>query len=575
MPLELNRLQSELKKGSKKGVLNLMMIHQNRLKFHTVKNVSSVDPSNYAQPLNNFLAMAKNLLPHDKFKLFEAMFRYPVKTNEITGICFDKLHKIFDGRNPVFNYQFANAELAADWEAYRHRRLQEPDIWHTVAWEYFKSEINSVLVVDIARDQKSELPEPYFYWLKVQDIITYDAKPNGQMNWIVFRRDKFIVVLDDTSYRVWENKKNTDIISGQPIIESTHDLGYCPARFFWSNAISLDQPDIKESPISSVLESLDWFLFFHISKRQLDLMGAYPILSGYEPNCDYSNAENGDYCDGGYLKNKDGHYILDNAGILKRCPKCGSKRTVGPGSFVEIPVPNGQDQPDLRNPVQMLQVDKDALEYNVNEENRLREDIIRAVVGQAEEITTRDAFNEQQVQALFESQSNVLRKTKEGIETAQTWVDSTICLLRYGKNFISANIDYGTQFFLYTAAQLRELYKTAKEAGATESELDALQNQILETEYKNDSLQLQRMKILAELEPYRHLTVKEVTDLYKEGLILEKDLIIKLNFSNFVRKFERENINVLEFGNAISYDKKIDKITEVFAQYADALKTTE
>ena len=78
--------------------------------------------------------MVENILPHDKFVLFKALFRYPVKTNEITDVCFDKLSRIFDGRNPAFNYQFANSEQRDDWEEYRLNKLHEPEIWSTKGW---------------------------------------------------------------------------------------------------------------------------------------------------------------------------------------------------------------------------------------------------------------------------------------------------------------------------------------------------------------------------------------------------------------------------------------------------------
>ena len=71
------------------------------------------------QPTSDFLAFVKNVLPHDKYKLFLQLFRYPVKTNEITSICFDKLSRIFDGRNPANNYQFTDSEAREDWEEYR------------------------------------------------------------------------------------------------------------------------------------------------------------------------------------------------------------------------------------------------------------------------------------------------------------------------------------------------------------------------------------------------------------------------------------------------------------------------
>lgn len=577
MPLDASRLKELLTKNSKADTLSRMKYHQARVKFHVVKRMSALSSTCISQPLTQFLAMVENLLPHDKFVVFKTLFRYPVKTNEITEVCFDKLSRIFEGRNPAFNYLFASSEARDDWENYRQAVLNEPVVWQTKGWEFFKSEINSVLIVDMPREQTSETPEPYFYWLPIDDVLTYDADPTtGQMRYLVFKRKGQIIVIDDMSYRVWEDKKDTGIPEGEPILETLHDLGYCPARFFWDESISLDDPDVKESPISCVLESLDWFEFFHISKRQLDLMGAYPILSGYEQNCDFTNAENGDYCDGGFLKNKQGYYKLDMAGMLMRCPKCGNKRIVGAGSFVEIPVPNGgENQPDLRNPVQMLSVDRNSLDYNVSEEKRLREDIISSVVGQAEIITNREAFNEQQVQANYENVTTILRRVKRGFENAQTWVDSTICRLRYGEQFISAKIDYGTDFFLSSVDELWAKYKKAKESGASESELDMLQNSIIETEYRNDPSQLRRMKILADLEPYRHMTREEAIGMREKNLISDSDLRIKLNFSNFVNRFERENTNILDFGTEIQYAKKIDKIMSEFERYAKEQKAKQ
>ena len=309
----------------------------------------------------------------------------------------------------------------------------------------------------------------------------------------------------------------------------------------------------------------------------MDLFGAYPIMSGYEPDCNYSNAENGDYCDGGYLRDRQGNYKLDLAGILCRCPKCGNKRTIGPGSFVEIPIPRDEDgnkQPDLRNPVQLLHVDRDSLDYNAEEVSRLKTEIINAVVGQSEEIAARDAINEQQVQAIFESQSTILNRIKTGFESAQKWVDDTICKLRYGNYFVSSYVNYGTDFFISTANELRAKYQSAKQAGASESELDAMQQQIIDTEYRNNPNAQRRMKLLFELEPYPHLTVKELSELQAIGAISNDELRIKLNFSNFVRRFERENTDLLEFGAAIPFNQRVEKIKTELLRYAKEIDET-
>lgn len=562
MGLRTRDIRKRIAEPRNRATISRAIFQQNRLRFHVQTAVTPY----VTQPITDFLAFVSNLIPHDKFKIFKTMFRYPVKTNEITGICFDKLSRIFDGRNPAFNYQFTNTEQRDDWEDYRQNRLGEPLVWSTKGWEYFKTEINSVLIVDVPAEQRGELPEPYFYWLPIASVISYEADPDtGVMRWIIFRQDgSRIAVIDDESYRVFRNDHDN---IGELLVENRHSLGYCPARFFWNEPLSLADPDVKASPLSKELESLDWYLFFHLSKRQLDLFGSYPIYSGYEKDCDYSNEENGDYCDGGYLKDRQGHYKLDASGLLMRCPKCGDKRIVGAGTFVEVPVPSDK-VPDMRNPVQILTVDRNSLDYNVAEEERLRTEIITAVVGTNEEITTRDALNEQQIRANFESQSTVLNRVKKGFEEAQQFVDETVCHLRYGGEFISAKINLGTEFYLLDPTQLRERYRTAKESGASEAELDALQQQIVETEYRNDPTQRQRMLLLAELEPYRHLTRAEATELYSKGMITEDDLRIKLDFANFVRRFERENTNILEFGSAIPFARKIEIITDKFKEYA-------
>lgn len=563
MGLGTEEIIKRIREPRNKAAISRAIYHQNRIRFHAEKMLTPY----ITQPVTDFLDYVSNLIPADKFKVFKTLFRYPVKTNEITGVCFDKLSRIFDGRNPAYNYQFVNSEQREDWEYYRQNVLREPEVWSTKGWEYFKTEINSVLIVDLSSEMSEGLPEPYFYWLPIEHVITYKQnRSTGIMDWIIFRQDDDkIAVIDDERYRVFR-QDNGNI--GELLVDNPHDLGYCPARFFWSEPLSLREPDVKASPLTSELEALDWYLFYHLSKRNLDMYGSYPIYSGYEQSCDFTNSENGDYCDGGFLKNKQGFYRLDQAGLLMRCPKCGDKRIVGVGSFVEIPIPDGDKQPDLRNPVQMLTVDRDSLDYNVNEEERLRNNIITSVVGTNEEITTRDALNEQQIKANFESQSTILKRVKKGFEDAQQFVDETVCRLRYGDMFVSAKINYGTEFYLVDSTQLRERYKIAKESGASEAELDSLQNQIIQTEYRHDQTQLNRMLILAELEPYRHLTIDEVMKLQEKQLISDDELRVKLNFANYIRRFERENTNILEFGTQIPYTQKIEVINQKLYDYA-------
>ena len=588
MALSTEEIRRKASEQRRKQTIALAVLHQNRLRFHSEvvpstpalaswmyrgRQREDISPlfaghEGVAQALTDFLAMVQNLIPKDKFETFKTLFRFPVITNEVLAVCYDKLSRIFDGRNPAFSYQFAATEQRDDWEWYRQEKLGEPTIWSTKGWDFFKTQINSVLIVDLPEEQEAgdRYPQPYFYWLPIRDVIDFKADPTtGQMKWIIFHQDgDKIAVFDDESRRVFSAKGNE---IGELLMEVKHDLGYCPARFFWNDPMSLDKPDIKQSPVTKELDRLDWYLFFAISKRNLDTYGSYPIYWGYQQDCDFHNDEC--ECDGGFLKDRKGQWLYDNNGLLMPCPVCSQKRLTGAGSFVEIPVPDpSQGQPDLSNPVGMLEVDRSSLDYNKEEEKRLRLDIITAIVGQAEEVTQREAFNEQQVMAGFESQSAVLKQVKKGFEEAQKWVDDTIARERYGTAFLSSSINYGTEFYLFTADELRARYKTAKESGASEADLDALQQQIIETEYRHNPQQMQRMIILGDLEPYRHLTRAEVQGLYDKNLITIEELLIKLNFADFIRRFERENMNIITFGENIDYDKKIATIKERLTDYA-------
>ena len=568
MALSLSEARRKAVENDKRGLINRAIYHQNRIRFHTVPKVEV----NAQEPLVNFFAFVENILPHDKVKMFKALFRYPIKTNEITAICFDKLSRVFSGRNPSYNYEFTSNEHADDWEAYRSAVLNEPDVWRSKGWEYFKTEINSVLIVDLPEVQESELPEPYFYWLPISCVKSFETHEDGSVEWIAFKtRDNKLAVIDDETYRLFDYKNN---VVGELLIERTHGLGYTPARFFWDESFSIEERDLKKSPITNELDELDWFLFYHISKRHLDLYGSYPIYSGYEQDCNFSNEENGDRCDGGFLVDAQGHYKFDRSGSLLRCPKCGDKRIIGAGSFVEVPIPT-ENQPDLRNPIQVLTVDRNSLDYTVGEEERLKNEIITSIVGTNEQITTRDALNEQQIRANFESQNTVLYRIKRGFESAQKFVDETICRLRYGSDaVVSVSIDYGTDFFLFDENELRNQYKNAIENGSSEAEVDALYIRIIDTTYRNNPQAKQRMLLLADIEPFIHQSRSELLDLFKAGLITQEQLLLKLNFASYINRFERENMNIMQFGLNTDYNTKIKNITDELMNYAaeDAAK---
>lgn len=563
MVLDPSRIREEIQHPSKSAEIQMAVAQQNWIKFHCDTNIDFVT----SVPYMKFKAFVKSQLPEDKYLTSMNNLKFPLPTNRVTESIFVKLSKLFDGRNPAFNYQFHNTQERDDWEWYRQEVLDEPNVWSQKAWRYFQTEINSIMVVDMPKvaDTSDRYPQPYFYFVPISEVISYKVNERTKnMDWIIYKNDERVIVIDGESYRTfaWEDGKLGVELSNNP-----HGLGFCPARFFWNEPLSLGTPDIKRSPLSKELASLDWYLFKSLGVKHLDTYASYPIYSAYEEECDYSDKD-GNICHKGHLQKPDGSYLTDELGNLVICPIChGKKELAGAGSFISVPIPQ-EGQPDLRKPIDITTIDKQSLDYNVGELKRLECNIINSCVGTDNTIINETSLADKQVDATYESKDSVLNRIKKGFEEAQEWIDTTICILRYGDAFISASVNYGNEFYTLTPEVLRNRYNKAKEGGASEAELDALNQQLLETEYRHNPTQLQRMIILKDLEPYRHRTLEQVEALVDKGLAKPEEVLLKSDFMGFVRRFERENDNILEFGSAISYDTKISTIYNTLLNYA-------
>lgn len=566
MVLDLNQIKQILLKPTKRQLIQKAVNVQRRLRFHTETNVAVSDIS---QPTTIFLDWVRNLLPKDKYNVFLQLFKFPLPTPAVVEDVYRELERVFYSRNSSSSYQFTDSELSEDWALYKKNKLNEPDVWKTLGWKRMQVSPNSILVVDLPQVQTSSRPEPYFYWLEIDAVIDYQtsARDENMFDWLIFKQpENKIAVFDASSIRIYQLNEKNEIQS--LVSEASHDLGYCPARFFWSAPLNEKNKDLKKNPITKELSNLDWYLFFALSKQHLDLYAPYPIYSAYEADCNFENNETGEYCDGGFLRNAKGEYKILNDGSVEKCPCCSEKRIAGPGSFLEVPIPNqSEGVADMRNPVQITTIDRDSLDYNVKECVRLKNEIIISVVGSGGTVSEKEAINETQVTANFESKTSVLNALKTNFESAQKFVEDTVCKLRYGAAFISSSVSWGTEFYVFTVTELYSKYKQAKENGASNSELDAISQQILEVEYRNNPLVLQRMLILKQLEPYPHKTLDEVLRLYEKQLLSENSVKLKINFSALVDRFERENINIIEFASNKPLREKIDIISKKLLEY--------
>ena len=546
MPLLNEQIQRIVRERRNQKEIEQGIKHQERLRFHAETVLNKNDLSPYYTDFKNWIGgKTPEILAADKFERFKQLIKAPIQTIELTESIYSRLFRVFFSQNSYFNYKFTDDDLEADWADFR-----DAAFWQTMGFQAMQTAIDSVWVVSLPGEQRSEFPEPGNKLIDIENVIDIKNDEHNNCIYVIFQLGGYIYVYDDEFFRVYAT--NQGVINSLPEVEVPHDLGYTPARMMWSEKLTSNNYINKEAPITKELTDLDWLLFHLTSKRYMDLANAYPITVTYDLDDDYEDDD-----------------ITDNEQRITGKHPSGAHLT-GAGSHLRGNAPRTSDEHDPMQygPVKIISPDVKALDWHVKEETRLTDKIFMAVVG-TDQVSKNDAAkNEMQIGSSYESQTSVLHRVKRNFEIIHKFADATICRLRYGERFVDCDIDYGTNFFLRDIDDLQEELTSAKQSGASEAILESISDNILNTRYRDDNNSITRANIITDLDPLPNRTMQEAGELFKLGGIDKINFIIKSNLISFVKRFERENTNVVNFGSLVNYNRKIEQIQEALKMYA-------
>lgn len=265
----------------------------------------------------------------DKYAQFEKLLTFPIATNALIDEISDEYVKVFDAQNSLMDYTFTDSKYKELFDEFLQQNNDE-HFWKRDVFGAIFSAINSIVIVDLPQVQLTDYPAPYYYLLSIDQVIDLDYDSiNKRLNYVIFHSKGNIAAFDDQSYRLFQKGDNEEFIE---IVNEPHDLGYCPANFMWRDNIDPSDCYNKQSPLSSQLGDLDWYLFYSTIKKSLDLYASYPIYWAYEGKCNYRNPQ-GAECEGGFT-----HYT-DGDGYTKPvpCPSCEAKKTCWSRFIVKCP----------------------------------------------------------------------------------------------------------------------------------------------------------------------------------------------------------------------------------------------
>ena len=543
--------------------------YEERLCLHGVETDIIPNIKAFEEFIDNY---PSSLLPAEKANTFKNLLTYPLPTVGLVKSMYKELWKVFDAQNKVESFIFKNNELIQDFQEYRES-IKEPNYWESLGWDLVQTKINSVLVIDLAANQTTNSPQPIFFTVPITEVRSISEKSNGEsLDYLIWQvsptqeqKDKGIAevvyIYDDTSYQIATKKHNSD--NFEIILTNPHDLGYVPARYFWTDSRNEGQ---KAAPHGSELGNLDWVLYQATSGKNLELYAGFPIITTYAEACSYIN-EDGIPCVDGFLN------IPTTQGDSTKyertiCPDCDSRSLVGPGSVKEVPAPIDNQSADLMPAAQITEGDVNGLKWFEESLKSRIDNINKKVTGTGGEASNDQAKNQKQIDSGFESKQTILSNIARNLEKIQKFTLDTIAKLRYGEQYERSIISYGNKFFLQTEQETLENYNKAKIDGLPNYILNDMRLAMLQKRYRNDPDMLNRIMLLDILEPLPDYDIKNIAAI---ATIDPKVLFLKINFNDLVKRFELENGNIVEYREGIDLDIRVAKIKQVLDGYVSEL----
>ena len=560
MNLSENEILELVKSKGNSSLIDAGERYHSRLRMLT-------EPLNAAQledetAFDELRAHLEDTLTSKKYKRVMQFFTYPLSVVNVTNDVLSDLYKVFDARNSNFNIQYPNDRAAGVMgEIYNAANLR--GYMERIGKRVLKAEPNLIVVVD-----KDEEGKPYLLEVDEHKLIDVSFTACGKyFKYIIFEHSQGadelgeytnIALYCDEFYTVVQDRDGVASV----LMQNPHGLGYCPARFFFDKPLSSRDKFNRFSYFAPVLGALyDWLKFYSF-KEYADHYGAFPVIEQAYTEC--SN----EHCNNGYIS-----YPLNEDSVVGggyttpvACGACSDRSLIGPGTTVRVELdPEGGN--DSRGVLRFIAPDLSGLQYVANKLNE-KENFIKVNTVGYNNVLSKEAVNAVQIRGLMESKKKPLLDIKTCLDDTYKWIVYTFADA-YGVQGIECHADFGTEWFILTESDVLEMFEQAKKAGLPDGELQSMYTLLIETKYKTNPAKVERMKLLAELDPYPYDSLLDLKEKFGLGMVSTEGLKLKGNFVSLINRFEREQGDVVAYAEDLPRELKINRILDTLKTYLD------
>lgn len=570
MALGVEKAIEIIKNPRNKGLIESVKLQESQLRVFTEDlSAKEIQKESYYKELMNTIKTRSE----KKFDRVCDFFRFPLPIIQDSDAILNDFFKVFDGKNRYFNVS-ADRDITRLNQWISDFRIEEwieenmADVWC--------KKPNSFVVVDV--NEKG----PYLLNIDSERLVDAEFKNKfGQLVYIAFvhsvsREEEtgeetiFYSVYDDEKYYVFS--KSSEEEDYKTVSEVPHNIGYCPAHSFIRESTTRSNLFKRRVAFTKALSRMEDFTIFDVFNNYLDHYAPFPVTESPRQACQDQMCVDGKVPE---------QIVTDVAKgttktVWNECQTCeGGKnqgKNIGPGTHIGINVrAQGNDGSGV---FKMHFPDTSKLEHIPKKLDGIILEIKNKVVG-VNGMISKEAVNELQAKGGFESMESVVLRNKKELDELYKWIVRTTSRIFFKDIDVRVDANFGTEWYLSTEEDIQAKYDQAKKIGLPMEELMMIYIQLIETKYKGNNTKIERQKMLLQLDPLPLISVQESIELNSKGHVSDELLVFKINFLNFIAKFESENVPITQFGLALEMPKRIEIIKRTLNLYINEIKNSK
>lgn len=394
----------------------------------------------------DFLNWVKNIFKTSNFLSFTKYFRKPNPSSKLINARIkEPLSRVFFSEDSYFNYTINGEDV--EYPSQLDDGFEER-LFNSVVFNH-----NDIIVHDLFG-----VNEPFRFFLDIDKVVAI-AVVRKKITQLAYSATTIIdgelvkgyVYINSEVYAFY----NIEI---ELLFEEAHDLGECPATFVVDDDFDKD-PIVKKSIFSYLRSDLEEYTFLKTLQKMTDVNGAIPIVTKIKTK---ELTESGSDFDG---KENEPMSIeqLGSQTATETRASAGSKSesVLQPGTVITVPAiekaDGGIDVELSKNFLTFHYTPVEALEYINTRIKEIEQNIITSAIGDYSE-GNEASMTELQVSKGYVSKEDKLRWMSNTMSLSRQTSDRMMLSLAFGKDQITADCFYGSDFFLETQSKLYDMY---------------------------------------------------------------------------------------------------------------------